>query len=110
VPKDIIQPDKMTRLMVDMSLVDGNLLNITQAPDSLYKYGMGNYLAMFKKHHTDTLNFKRSFTYYTKNPEKLDAIFNNVIKILQAKSDSLSKVKEEKLPPPVKIKNAVPTK
>ena len=87
-----VRPETMVPVLVDLHIVDGGLYNISQAPDSMYKYGMGNYIQVFKKHHTDSLTFRKSFKYYTTNPKLMTEIYDNVVKILQAKSDSVDKV------------------
>ena len=92
VPSVVLPPETMVPVLVDLHIVDGGLYNISQAPDSMYKYGMGNYIQVFKKHHTDSLTFRKSFKYYTTNPKLMTEIYDNVVKILQAKSDSVDKV------------------
>lgn len=91
-PDDIIPEDKMAVIMADVHIVDAEMFNVQQQPDSLYKYGMGYYVATFKKFHTDTVQFKKSFTWYTKHPVQLDAIYDDVVKIVQKKSDSINKI------------------
>ncbi|QKJ29701.1 DUF4296 domain-containing protein [Mucilaginibacter mali] len=96
VPNNVIQEDRMTGLMVELHLVDGDLFNIQQTPDTIYKYSMGRYQAAFKKYRTDSVQFKKSFNWYVKHPIKLDEVCDNVIKILQAKTDSVAKIKPSK--------------
>jgi len=92
VPKDIIAEDRMPGILAEVHIIDGDMAYIAQTPDSLYKYGMGHYVALFKKYHTDTTQFKKSYKWYTKNPDKLSAISDEAIKILNAKMDSITKV------------------
>jgi hypothetical protein len=118
VPNDVISEERMPALLADIHIVDGDLYNVSQTPDSLYKYSMGHYLAVFKKYHTDSVQFKKSYTWYTRNPVKLDKIYDEVLKILQAKTDSIAKIKPPPAKPsapnnkpvdiPVKPANAVP--
>ena len=108
VPDDIISMEKMPYICAEMHIIDGNLYNISQVPDTLYKYSMGHYLVIFKKYGTDTTQFKKSFTWYTRNPVKLDHIYDDVLKVLQAKNDSL--VKSRTPATPAKTPNAVPAK
>jgi hypothetical protein len=68
------------------------LLNMSQEQDTLYKYGTYRYLVLFKKFHTDSAQFRRSYKYYANQPEKLVAIYDQVLKNLQAKSDSITKL------------------
>jgi len=97
-PTDIIPKDRMTYLLTDLHVVDGSLYSAPQMPDSLYKYSMGAYTAVFQKYHTDSVQFKKSFTYYTANPDQLDEIYDNVLKIVQARIDSLNKIKTHAVP------------
>jgi hypothetical protein len=120
VPANIISEDRMPAVIAEIHIIDGDLYNVPQQPDSLYKYSMGHYTAAFKKHHTDSTQFKKSFIWYTKHPVKLDEIYDKVLKILQTKNDSIGKIKvpiPKPAPPvntpvviPAKPANAVPAK
>ncbi|GAB2978757.1 hypothetical protein GCM10027049_12900 [Mucilaginibacter puniceus] len=93
VPDGIIEPDEMTNLMVDVHLVDGSIQYIDfQEPDSLYKYGIKRYDNVFKQHHTDSLQFKKSLEYYSLHTKQLEEMYAEVTQILQAKNDSLNKI------------------
>ena len=93
VPAGIIKQDKMVNLMVDVHIVDGSISQIDyQEPDSVYKYGINRYLKVFKNHHTDSLQFKRSLEYYTLHSERLEEMYAEIWQILQAKSDSINKI------------------
>lgn len=89
-PEGIIKPDEMASLLTDVHLADGSMINIPQIPDSIYKYGMGKYLDVFKKHHVDSAQFRKSYKYYTLHPDKLVSIYDVVLKKLTAKSDSIN--------------------
>lgn len=99
-PDGIIKKDQMVGLLTDIHIVNGTLYMVPQMPDSLYKYGMGKYLTVFKKHHTDTTMFKKSVMYYASKPDELEKMYQQVMTNLQAKGDSLSKKTHKK--------NAVP--
>jgi len=89
-PEGIIKPDEMASVLTDVHLADGSMINIPQIPDSIYKYGMGKYLDIFKKHHIDSAQFRRSYKYYTLHPDDLVSIYDVVLKKLTAKSDSIN--------------------
>lgn len=89
-PNGIIKRDRMTSLLVDIHLTDGGLMNVIQVPDTLYKYGNARYLAVFKKYDTDSNQFRRSYKYYTTQPEVFAAMYDDVLKALQIKTDSLN--------------------
>jgi hypothetical protein len=84
----IINQDDMVRLLVDVHLIDGYLATQPNN-DSLYKYGTGRFMYLFKQYHTDSAQFKKSMKYYTEHDEVLAKMYEEVNKILQKKSDSL---------------------
>ena len=81
----------MIKLLTDVIVVDGTLYNVTQNPDSLYKYGTGKYLALFKKYETDSVQFVRSFKFYTGKPVEMQAMFDKVLENLKKQTDTLNK-------------------
>lgn len=89
-PEGIIKPDEMASVLTDVHLADGSMINIPQIPDSIYKYGMGKYLEIFKKHHIDSAQFRSSYKYYTLHPDELVSIYDVVLKKLTVKSDSIN--------------------
>ncbi|MDN3547327.1 DUF4296 domain-containing protein [Mucilaginibacter aquaedulcis] len=90
VPGDIIQPKVMAGLLTEIHLIDGRLYNTSQVPDTIYKYGMGNYLAAFERFHTDSAAFRKSMNYYAADPEKISAIYDDVDNRVKALSDSVN--------------------
>jgi hypothetical protein len=90
----VIGEDVMIRLLADIHLVDGSLYNQAGA-DSLYKYGTDRYRYVFKKFHTDSAQFKKSMKYYTTQTDELLKMYDEVAKILQHKTDSLSKIRTQ---------------
>ena len=68
IPDGIIPQDKMTNLLTDIHIVDGSMYNVMQLPDSLYKYGTDKYQMVFRKYHTESVQFRKSFQYYSANP------------------------------------------
>jgi DNA polymerase III delta prime subunit len=87
----VIDRDEMVNLLVDVHLVDGSL-SMQPNADSLYKVGTGRYLLVFKQHHTDSAQFKKSMKYYAIQPEIMLKIYDDVNKKLQAKNDSLAMI------------------
>ncbi|TSD66704.1 DUF4296 domain-containing protein [Inquilinus sp. KBS0705] len=102
-PAGIIAKPQMIRLLTDIHIVDGELSNIPQDKDSLYKYGASKYGVVFKKYHTNSSLFKKSFQYYTTQPEVIEDIYNQVSDNIKSKTDSLNKIGTKKSP-----KNAIP--
>ena len=96
-PAGILSQEEMANLLTDIHIIDGSMYNVLQMPDSLYKYGTDKYLIVFKKHHTDSIQFKKSFKYYAENPEKLEAIYEEITKDIKQKTDSLNKLSTDKI-------------
>jgi hypothetical protein len=102
-PEDIINHNRMTNLLTDVHIIDGILYTAPQNPDSLYKYGADKYVALFKKYHTDSVQFKKSLKYYATQPVELAAIYDQVRISLKQKLDSVTKLQQ-------KQSNAIPKK
>ncbi|MBV8390449.1 MAG: DUF4296 domain-containing protein [Mucilaginibacter sp.] len=96
-PRGIIAQDAMINVLTDIHIVDGSMYNVMQAPDSLYKYGTDKYQMVFRKYHTDSAQFRKSFQYYAANPEKLEAIYEQITLNIKQKSDSVNKVNLDKI-------------
>lgn len=88
--KGVLGRQDMIGVLVDIHLVDGALSNQSNS-DSLYR-SMGHYMYVFKKHHTDSAQFRKSILYYTKRPDNFMNMYDDVIKILQVKSDSMNSI------------------
>jgi len=91
-PDGILSKNEMMDVLTDIHLADGSLVMYPQTPDTLYKYGYTRYAAVFKKYHTDTAQFRKSFKYYTLKPLTLNDMYVKILKRLQDKTDSLSKL------------------
>ena len=90
-PEGILSQPQMISLLTDVHVVDGSLYNVSQIPDSLYKYGMASYIAVFKKHHINEAEFKKNLKYYSTQPEQLMEIYEKVDLALKGKLDSVNK-------------------
>ncbi|HWZ36249.1 MAG TPA: DUF4296 domain-containing protein [Mucilaginibacter sp.] len=88
--KDILDRQAMISVLVDVHLVDGALSNESNM-DSLYR-NTGRYFYVFKQHHTDSARFRKSMLYYTRQPDYFLKMYDDVIRTLQAKSDSMNKI------------------
>ena len=89
----IIPKDDMINLLIAVHIADGKIINMSQAPDTLYKYGTARYAAIFKTFHTDSVQFRKSYVYYSNKPEGgLADIYDAVLKELQIKTDSINKL------------------
>jgi hypothetical protein len=91
-PNGVINQGRMTSLLTEVHMVDGRLYLVKQEPDSLYKYGTGRYVALFKKYHTDSVQFKKSMNYYATQPLALQKMYDQIALNLKKKTDSLNKL------------------
>lgn len=113
-PKGIIERDRMVKLMIDVHIIDGTIYNLNEATsDTLYKYGSDKFNKLFKSYQTDSTQFKKSLEYYTQRPEIMSKMYVDIMATLQAKTDSLVKVRTDSLnaiKKPTNKPNAVPKK
>jgi hypothetical protein len=91
-PDGILGKNEMMNVLTDIHLVDGSMVVYQQTPDTLYKYGTARYAAVFKKYNTDSAQFRKSFKYYTLRPTMLSDMYTKMLKRLQEKTDSLTKL------------------
>jgi hypothetical protein len=66
----------------------------------LYKYGTAKYLALFKKFHTDSAQFRKSFKFYAMHPAMLVPIYDQVALNLKNKTDSVNKIQQKQFSAP----------
>lgn len=102
IPKDIIEPDKMQKILYDIHVADGYISTIL-LPDSSKKVAAAYYKGIYKKFEIDSTQYNKSMDYYYAHPKDLDKIYKNISKTLESqkktleKVDSLQKAKIEKV-------------
>ena len=90
--KGIIPKDQIISLLTEVHLIDGGIYNVVSVnPDTLYKYGNGRFLTLFKTHHVDSVTFRKSLKYYSGKPAVLEAMYEAVLKRITDKIDSTNK-------------------
>ena len=104
-PGDVINQERMTSLLTEMHIADGTMYTVMQMPDTLYKYGTGKYLVIFKKYHTDSVEFRKSFKYYSAHPDLLSSIYEQITTNLKQKSDSINKINQQQMQKDFKKRN-----
>jgi len=91
-PDGIIEQKRMTSLLTEVHLVDGRMYGIMQSQDSINIYGTKRYDALFKRFNIDSVQFKRSLKYYAMQPVQLQKMYDEILKDLKTKSDSINKI------------------
>jgi hypothetical protein len=54
-------------------------------------------MAVFEKYKTDSVQFKKSFRYYTANPEIMATMYEQIADNLKQKTDSLNKIYQKQV-------------
>lgn len=90
VPSGIIEPSKMTKIFVDMQIVEAVLLHIKQKDVNANAYRKELYNKIFEKHEIKKNDFDSSFKYYSNNDvQLLDKIYADVISSLSQKQSQI---------------------
>lgn len=94
VPDNLIEPKKMTNILVDMELLRS--IKSTNASDEYKEKALGD-LYLYKKYNIDSLQLVESKKYYSKYPKKYLAIYKSVEKKLKFMKDSLNLIMDSKI-------------
>ena len=94
VPDNLIEPTKMTNILVDMELLRS--IKSTNASDEYKEKALGD-LYLYKKYNIDSLQLVESKKYYSKYPKKYLAIYKSVEKRLKFMKDSLNLIMDSKI-------------
>src|SRR5215211_7034850 len=87
VPKDILQPDKMEKIVLGMMEADELIARKTadsSVNDSFSRTVLYN--AVFTQHKTSKKEFQKSFTYYESHPQLLKIVLDSIHSITTKKS------------------------
>jgi hypothetical protein len=108
IPKDIIQPDKMEKVLFDIHLVDGYSALMTN-PDSAKNVSAPLYKGIYKKYGVDSALYHKSLDYYYAHPDIFKKMYDNITDKLTKAKDKQSKLEAAALKAKAKtdsIKNA----
>ena len=89
VPKEIISPDSMVAILVDVHLAEA-AANMNRINDVQRFSAPELYPVIYKSHHTDSITFRKSFDYYLDHPKKLDKIYEQVISELSRRESEIN--------------------
>lgn len=90
IPKEIIQPTEMEKVLFDIHVVDGYLVTFTNQ-DTLKIIASSYYKGIYKKFGIDSALFKKSMDYYYSHPIILNQIYTNVEKIFVLENEKYNK-------------------
>lgn len=77
VPKEIIQPDQMQKILYDIHIVDG-YINVMPNQDSAKKVAAAYYKGVYKKFGIDSVMYSKSMDFYYKNPEIMNEMYSKI--------------------------------
>lgn len=89
IPKDIVQPAEMEKILFDIHVVDGYVSTIP-TPDSARKVSAPIYKGVFKKYGIDSAIHAKSMAYYYRHPDILGKMYDKI-------SSRLDKAREEEI-------------
>ncbi|WP_316765661.1 DUF4296 domain-containing protein [Pedobacter frigiditerrae] len=79
VPKDIIQPDKMEKVLIDIHIVDGYLSTLNlPSQDTSKKVAAPLYNGVYKKFEIDSALYNRSLDYYYNHPDVMKKMYDSI--------------------------------
>ena len=90
IPKDIIQPEEMARVLHDIHIADGYVTS-TMRPDSVKILAASYYKGIYKKYNIDSALYTRSMNYYYGDPKALNDIYLKVTGELTKEKNDITK-------------------
>jgi hypothetical protein len=104
VPKEIIQPDQMQKILYDMHLVDGYISTIP-VQDSAKRVAAAYYKGIYNKFGIDSVSYNKSMDFYYANPELMNAMYvkletelkKNKVKVEKLHNLALEKLQKKRL-------------
>ncbi|WP_069661137.1 DUF4296 domain-containing protein [Arcticibacter eurypsychrophilus] len=94
-PKGIIGEKEMIDVLTDVHLVDGYAS--TMYADSNRNTIAALYMAIYKKHNTDSVGIRKSLEYYSRHPDELKIMYESVnakLKALEKRETDLEVAKQ----------------
>ncbi|SMC87173.1 protein of unknown function [Pedobacter nyackensis] len=90
VPKDLIQPDEMAKVLHDIHVAD-SYLGMAGHPDSIKTMAASYYKGIYKKYDIDSALYARSMKYYQEEPKVLNDIYVKVTGELTKEKNAITK-------------------
>ncbi len=98
IPKDIIQPSEMEKVLFDIHLVEGYVSNLP-TPDTSKKVSAAYYKGVYKKFGIDSALYNKSLNYYYTNPVLMKKMYDNITAKLADTKEKQAKQDVKKIKP-----------
>ena len=86
-PAGLLGREKMIAVLTDVHLVEAHSGTVMDA-DSM-KQVLADYMnVVYKKHQTDSVQFRKSLKYYSSRPKELNGMYDQVIRNLESQQKS----------------------
>ena len=95
IPKEIIQPAKMEKVLFDIHVVDGYLSSLP-TQDTAKRVASSLYKGVYKKFEIDSSLYNQSLDYYYKHPDLMKKMYDNLSIELTKTKDQIVKQAEAK--------------
>lgn len=96
IPKEIIQPDKMEKVLFDIHVVDGYISTMSNKNTAMLT-ASSYYKGVYKKFDIDSAIYAKSMTYYYSHPDVLDKLYESVAKKFTDEKAKNDKIVAEKV-------------
>ena len=95
IPKDIVQPEEMEKILFDIHVIDG-YVSLIPTSDSAKKVTAPIYKGIYKKYGIDSAKHAKSMAYYYKHPDVLSKMYDRISeKVAKTRDDETKKQEKE---------------
>lgn len=88
-PADILPPNEMAKIMIDLYLAEARLTDGMVNKDSALRYFIPQQQRLLEKHSLSDSAIVKSFQYYVDHPQQLEKIYESVIDTLNLREQKL---------------------
>jgi hypothetical protein len=96
IPKDIVQPNEMEKILFDIHVIDG-YVSLIPTPDSAKKVTAPMYKGIYKKYGIDSALHAKSMAYYYKHPDLLSKMYDRISEKMAKTRDTETKNEQKAL-------------
>lgn len=91
VPKDIIPPDKMTKILEDVHVADAVAETKAQSGGNEFELTRQYYALIYKKYNITEQDFRKSYSYYEANPAWMNKMYDTILNDLSKREEEVGK-------------------